>query len=250
MFPLPFLKAQIYIPVKLLHQTLTMAVEDSVIPKDGFGNEVFQAKYISKQKPPPPSDHPSMKTYISTYPPLGQVTFIDQSITVFTALLEVEESRNSDPWQVSLFHQEGEEWIDVPMKLLKNSAHPTYLQSQKQAQTRLVFTTKLPARLPTSFTIKFRSGPDQNWNWAKAHQGIQDGSVLLKTITSQDLISSNLQDYIQGLNPILKSKNYRSQSPGTTLWAVDTTIEAANGENSTIKEFVFGLPWGTGKFTR
>lgn len=227
-----------------------MAEEDSVIPKDGFGNEVFQAKYIPKQKAPPSSDHPSMKTYISTYPPLGQVTTIDQNTTVFTALLEVDKSREFDPWEVSLWHQGGKEWKEVPMELIRDSTHPTYLQSQTQTPTRLVFTTKLPTSLPTSFTVKFRSGSDQSWKWAKDHQGIQDGTVLLKTITSQDAISSNLGDYIQGLNPILKQKNYRSQSPGTTLWAVDTSVEAADGETSTIKEFVFGLPWGIGKFTR
>lgn len=219
------------------------------------GNEVFQAKYIPKQKGPPASNSPSMKAYLSTYPSLGQVTQIDQSTSVFTALLEVDESRASDPWQVSLWHSEGKEWRKCPMDPSRSaSSHPTALQDSKigaeGALNRLYFSTPLAIHLPTNFTIKFRGGPDQSWRWVKDHQGTQDGIVMLKTVMSQDAISSNLGDYVQGLNPVLKAKNYRSQSPGTTLWSVEAPIEAAQGEKSTIKDITFGLPWGEGKFSR
>jgi hypothetical protein len=219
------------------------------------GNEVFQAKYIPKQKAPIAADHPSMKAYISTFPALGQVTQIDKNTTVFTALLEVDESRALDPWQVSLWHSEGKEWQEVPMEPLKNaSSRPSVLQKRSNhfgsALKQLYFTTPLAIHLPTSFTIKFRGNSDQSWKWVRDHQGTQDGIVMLKSITSQDAISSNLGDYVEGLNPSLKSKNYRSQSPGTTLWSVEASIEAADGEKSTIKDIKFGLPWGNGKFSR
>ncbi|KAF4635078.1 hypothetical protein G7Y89_g3021 [Cudoniella acicularis] len=219
------------------------------------GNEVFQAAYIPKQKGPTPEDHPSMKAYISTFPALGQVTQIDKITTIFTALLEVDESRASHPWQISLWHSDGEQWREVPMDPLRNtSSHPVALQpamiNSGASLTRLYFTTPLAIHLPTNFTIKFRSGPDQAWKWVKDHQGTFDGIVIMKTVTSQTAISSNLEDYVEGLNPILKAKNYRSQSPGTTLWAVEAPIDAADGDKSTIKEIKFGLPWGAGKFTR
>jgi hypothetical protein len=219
------------------------------------GNEVFQAKYIPKQKGPTPADHPSMKAYISTFPALGQVTQIDKNTTVFTALLEVDGSRASDPWQVSLWHSEGKEWREVPMDPLRNSsAHPAALQKPSNhfgsALKKHYFTTPLAIHLPTSFTIKFRSSPDQSWKWVRDHQGTQDGIVLLKSVTSQDAISRNLGDCVEGLNPDLKSKNYGSQSPGTTIWSVEAPIEAADGEKSTIKDVKFGLPWGSGKFSR
>jgi hypothetical protein len=230
-----------------------MAEETFISTADG--NEVFQAKYIPKQKGPPASDAPSMKAYISTYPALGQVTQIDKSTSVFTALLEVDESRATDSWQVSLWHSEGKEWREVPMDPLRNaSSHPTAFQSSKNTfgsnLHRLYFTTPLAIHLPTSFTIKFRNGLDQSWKWVKDHQGTQDGVVMLKSVTSQHALSSNLGDYVQGLNPILDCKNYRSQSPGTTLWSVEAPIEAADGEKSTIKDIKFGLPWGQGKFSR
>jgi hypothetical protein len=215
------------------------------------GNEVFQAQYIPKQKAPLSPDDPSMKAYISTYPALGQVTQIDNSTSVFTALLEVDDSRASDPWNISLWHSDGGEWREVPMDpLLGEKARPTELQASKSALTRLYFTTPLAIHLPTNFTVKFRSGPDQSWKWVKDHQGTQDGVVMLKTVTSQEAISSELGDYVQGFNPELKSKNYRSQSPGTTLWSVEASVEPAQGAKSTFKDVKFGLPWGTGKFSR
>jgi hypothetical protein len=219
------------------------------------GNEVFQAQYIPKQKGPPALDDPSMKAYISTYPALGQVTSIDKSTSVFTALLEADAGRASDSWQLSLWHSEGKEWREVPMEPLKNtSSHPASLQVSKSTfgapLTRLYFTTPLEIHLPTKFTVKFRGGPDQSWKWVKDHQGTLDGTVLLQTVTSQDAISSDLGDYIQGLNPLLKYKNYRSQSPGTTLWSVEAPVDAADGEKSTFENIKFGLPWGQGKFSR
>ncbi|KAH6672181.1 glycoside hydrolase superfamily [Halenospora varia] len=219
------------------------------------GNEIFQVLYIPRPKEPTPPDHPSMKAYICTYPALGQVTQIDKNTTVFTALLEVDASRASDPWQISLWHSNGKEWQEVPMDPLNNSSsHPVDLQVSKSnsglSLTRLYFTTPLAIHLPTNFTIKFRAGPEQAWKWVKDHQGTADGIVMLKSITSQDAISSNLEDYIEGLNPVLSAKNYRSQSPGTTLWTVDAPIEAADGEKPTIQDIKFGLPWGKGKFSR
>jgi hypothetical protein len=218
------------------------------------GNEVFQAQYIPKQKGPLSIDSGIMKAFISTYPALGQVTLIDHNTSVFTALLEVDESRASEKWQVSLWHSEEKEWREVPMDPVRNpTAQPATLQSKNLSGLglhRLYFTTPLAIHLPTSFTIKFRNGTDSSWKWVKDHQKSQDGIVMLKTVTSQDSISSNLEDYIHNLNPALETKNFRSQSPGTTLWSVEAKTKSADGEISNIQDIKFGLPWGHGKFSR
>lgn len=227
-----------------------MTTEDSPAV-DGFGNEVFQAKYILKQKPPPSPDDPSMKTYISTFPPLGQVSLVDQDTTNLTALLEVDESRASDPWEVLLWHLENGEWQGTPLVRSQDvSKHPTYLRGERQAAAHLYFVTHDAIPLPRSFTVKFRPAPDQSWRWAKDHQGIQDGSVVLRTVTAQEAISTSLGDYIEHLNPELKYTNHRSQSRGTTLWEVSASVPAASSEQSTFVDVSFGLPWGGGKFSR
>lgn len=223
--------------------------EDSFVTSDGM--DVFQAKYIPKQKPHSSHGTAVMKAYVCTYPPMGQVTQIGKSTTTFTALLEVDDSRASDPWEVSIWHSDGLGWRDTPMTLSKEKLHPTsFPLSPSQGSTRLYFSTPLAVQLPTTFTIKFRHGPDQSWKWLKDHQGTQDGIVVLQTVTSQDTFSSSLGDYVENLNPELDSKNFRSQSPGTTLWSVEAPIDAANGEESSIRDIRFGLPWGKGNFLR
>lgn len=230
-----------------VQQVITMA-EDSFITSDGM--DVFQAKYIPKQKSHSLNATAAMKAYISTYPPMGRVTQIGQSTISFTALLEVEESHASDSWQISIWHSEGSAWRETSMGPLKDTLHPTSLFSSSQGLTRLYFSTPLAIHLPTTFTIKFRQSSDQSWRWLKDHQGTQDGVAVLQTITSQDTFSNNLGDYVENLNTELDSKNFRSQSPGTTLWSVGTQIDAAIGEESTIKDIKFGLPWGKGKLLR
>lgn len=218
------------------------------------GNEVFQAQYIPKQTAPLALDHPSMKAFICTFPPLGQVTQIDQNTSTFTALLEVDEARVSDPWQVSLWHSGGEEWVECPMDPLRDSLHPTALQSGRESSgsplRRLYFATPLAIRFSTHFTIKFRAGSDQPWKWVRDHQGTSNGTVMMRTVTPQGSISSDLGDFVKGLNPALTVKSFPSQSPGTSLWSVEASVEAADGEKSVINDIKLGLPWGNGNFSR
>lgn len=217
------------------------------------GNEVFQAKYIPKQKGPPTSDHPSLKAYISTYPPLGQLTTVPDHTKVVTALLEVDESRATESWEVSLLYSSnGDQWEESVMESIdKTDSQPKVLQTVAPLGLhQLYFKASLPARLPANFTAKFRSNSSEAWKLVKDHQGTPDGRIVLKTITSQENISSNLSDYVQDLNPSLEVKNYRSQSPGTTLWSVQVPIEGAVGKDSTVKDIKFGLPWGQDKLAR
>lgn len=233
------------------------------------GNEVFQAKYIPKQKGPPASDHPSMKAYLSTYPPLGQMTTIpslkelDLSARVFTALLEVDESRSIEPWEVSLLYSngkqgaelasgKGDEWIESQMERIDQvNSLPTILQTAAPlGLQRLYFKTPLPPHLPTKFTVKFRSNSSHSWKLVKDHQGTQEGTIFMKTVTAQESISSSLSGYVENLNPALEIKNHRSECPGTTLWSVRVPIEGAIGKMSTMKDIEFGLPWGKDKLAR
>ncbi|RFU32576.1 hypothetical protein B7463_g3764, partial [Scytalidium lignicola] len=232
-----------------------MSSNSSTIPATLTGDEGYQFQFIPPQKAPPAPNDPSMKAYICSYPPLGQVTQIGTSTEVLTALLEVDESRATSPWQVSLWYSEGDEWRERPLDPVKSeTAWAQTLQAPETTANlglkKLYFSTPIAIHLPTKFTIKFRSGPEETWKWVHDHQGIGDGVILLKSITDQASILSDLGHYIEGLNPSFKVENSRSQSPGTTLWSVEASVEAATGDNSTIKDVVFGLPWGKGKFLR
>lgn len=218
-----------------------------------LSNEVFQAKYIPKQKGPPAPESPSMKAYLSTFPSLGQVTVIDERIHDFTAVLEIDETRANELWQVSLWHSEGEEWREVPLERVEPSnSVPTALQTADSGSglAKIYFHAALPNSVPMNFTVKFRNSNDQTWKWARDHQGSGDGLVIVKSMTRQNAISGNLADYVEELNPSLEFTNHRSQSPGTTLWTVELPIEPARGEVPTVKDVKFGVPWGHKNITR
>jgi hypothetical protein len=224
-----------------------------------------QAKYIPKQKGPPAPDSPSMRAFVSTFPPLGRVTIVDQptganpdpnrcgSTGAFSAMLEVDESRAEDPWQLSVWYSNGGEWREVPMERIPPTArNPTTLQVFKPGSKlyKLYFRTVLPTHSPLSFTVKFRNGGDNTWKWVKDHQGAEDGLIILKSMTSQNSISSSLGDYVEDLNPALECRNHQSQSPGTTIWSVEVPIEATKGRDPAVKDVKFGIPWGHQKFLR
>ena len=229
------------------------------------GDEVFQAKYIPKQKGPPAPDSPSMRAFVSTFPPLGRVTVVDQPTSAnlnpngpactgtFSAMLEVDESRAKDHWQLSVWYSGGGEWREVPMERIPPTARNlTTLQVFKSESKpyKIYFRAALPTHLALSFTIKFRNGDDHAWKWVKDHQGAEDGLIILKSVTSQNSISSSLRDYVEDLNPALEYRNHQSQSPGTTIWSVEVPIEASKDIDPSIKDVKFGIPWGRQKLLR
>lgn len=195
-----------------------------------------------------------MKASISSYPPLGQVTILPQATTTFTVLLEVDQSRIHEPWEVAVWYTKlGSEWIEHPLLFTEHDASSKPF-TVRQATTSpdelspLYFTGVFPIAEPVTFTIKFRAGPEKQWKWVKDHQGMQDGTVLVKP----DMITMDRGDkldlYVKGLNTELEAKRVMSQAPDTMLWSVIAKVEAAKGEESTIKDMKLGYPWG--KFQR
>lgn len=222
------------------------------------GNEVFQAKYIPKQKELLASDHPSQKVFISTYPPLGQAIQISKNTSVFTAVLKVDDDAVSKPWQVSLLIRglgEEDKEHEYPMdRIEQTSSQPWSLYTpqipSKGASQHLYFTASpvIPDGVgPTTYNVNFRSGPDEPWVGVLGHQGSNYG-VLVTDTPIQETGSKTLAHYVSDLNSALKVVEHRSQSPSTTLWSVEASIEAADGEKSRIKDIKFGLPWGAGRF--
>ena len=192
-----------------------------------------------------------MEATITSYPPLGQVTCINESTAPFVVLLETDHSRASNPWEVSLWYSFGEGWQESRLRPHSQSPNSMLSALQTSAGTalhRLYFTADLEITSLVEFTIKFRSGPDQTWKWAKDHQGSLDGTILSKPKIPMAQ-SENLSDYVKDLNPILETRKVISQSPGTTVWSITAPVDAADGEKSAIVNLKFGLPWA-GKFLR
>lgn len=207
--------------------------------------DVFQSVYIPKQTPRKAYEDGSMEAMITSYPPLGQVTLIDGTTTAFMVLLETDKSRVPNGWEVSLWHKNGIEWRESPLKPLRDSVIDIPMVTQASNEVRshhLYFTATVDVASPMSFTLKFRTAPDQPWRWAKDHQGTLDGTVLSKSMIHESR-TENLHDLIKNLNPIVEAKKVLSQSPDTSVWSVTAPVPAADGEKSAMMDVNFGLPW-------
>jgi hypothetical protein len=213
--------------------------------------DVFQSVYIPKQTPRKAYGDGSMEAVIISYPPLGQVTLVNGTTTAFTVLLETDKSRILDGWEVSLWYSNGIEWREIPLKPVGGTVADIPMATQTSNEVRyhhLYFTATVDVVSPMSFTVKFRTAPNQPWRWVKDHQGTIDGTVLLRPMI-QESRTEDLHDLIKDLNPIVEAKKVLSQSPNTSVWSVTAPVPAADGEKSAMIDVNFGLPWA-GKILR
>lgn len=206
----------------------------------------------------------SMKAILTSHPPLGQVTTTTNPECTFTVCLEVDASRASQDWEVSLWYADStaehsesanHSWEQHEMRLIESSKDleendlPIYLQAaENNDSARLFFRAEIAVVKSLSFTIRFKSGPDhaiQPWKWVRDLQGTLDGMVVLKSKTDAALLSTDLTNYIKHLNPALSIKSQRSESPGTLLWSIEAPVKAARNDESMEEETAFGRPWGT-----
>lgn len=225
----------------------------------------FQAVFIPKQKPAPDAVPDEMKAFAASYPPLGQVTVkhADDSkdSVAFSAVLDIHQSRGKEVWEAALWYSvDGSEWVQASLPNCPGSATPMALQDTPTETTRLYFMKSISVKQSMQFTLKFRGENDQDWRWAGDEQGIGNGILITETPPLSSKIKDwdsnsgpetpdeDLGNHIKGLNPEWDVKLIMSQTRDTILWSLSTEVAAADGNNSTYRDTVLGLPWG--KFLR
>lgn len=184
---------------------------------------------------------------VSMYPPLGQVTQLKTGGVSFVAVLEVDKSHASSPWEVALWSSDNsaqsQEWVEHRLDLTDARRTPLNLQAA-HTLSRLYFSRKFSIKSSLKFTVKFRSGPDQEWRWVRDEAGMGDGIVIINDNLDKRDTETGLPDLIHGLNPAFKWKALTSQSPSTRLWSIEAPVDAAEGEVSKIVDLPLGVPWG------
>lgn len=184
---------------------------------------------------------------VSMYPPLGQVTQLKTGGVSFVAVLEVDKSHASSPWEVALWSSDNsaqsQEWVEHRLDLTDARRTPLNLQAA-HTLSRLYFSRKFSIKSSLKFTVKFRSGPDQEWRWVRDEAGMGDGIVIINDNLDKRDTETGLPDLIHGLNPAFKWKALTSQSPSTRLWSIEAPVDAAEGEESKIVDLPLGVPWG------
>ncbi|KAJ4314442.1 hypothetical protein N0V84_008905 [Fusarium piperis] len=215
------------------------------MPSDNYDfGQVFQAVYITKQKPAPPPVPESMKAVLQSYPPLGQVTPVQGQDITLTAVLEIPKSRATEAWEISLWHSlDGSDWNDAHLSLVEDALAPQTLQSIPESVSRFHFTSSLSFDASVRFTLKFRHSPDVDWRWIRDEQGLDDGLIVN---TTARVSSNDLSDLIPDLNSgDWAIKSCLSQSPRTSLWSLETVIPPAKGDDSSYRDIGIGTPWGS-----
>lgn len=208
-----------------------------------FAND-FKTLYIPKQKPEPAPIPEKMKAILQSYPPLSQVTPVENSSSVsFTALLEIPKFRAEENWEVALWHSiDGGDWTEAEVPKIKSSQAPQALHAESEAVFRLYYTTNVSFNKSLRFTIKFRHNHDEPWRWIRDEQGLEDGHIVLLPASTE---SDNLSDLIPGLNTAWKVSSRMSQAPKTQLWSLEAEVPPAKNDLSSFTDIQIGTPWGS-----
>ncbi|CCF40856.1 raffinose synthase Sip1 [Colletotrichum higginsianum] len=207
--------------------------------------DVFQAVFISKQKPAPEPIAEKMKALIQSYPPLGQYTQVSNGRLTVTAVLEIPASRANEPWEVALWHSsDGAEWAETVLARVLNENAPTTLQTVPDHVRRLFYSASIAFNKSLQFTLKFRHSNSEPWRWTRDELGVGDGTVVLNAKPVFESVSERFDDIVPDLNPAWEVKSLMSQCPGTRLWSLKAAVDGVEGDVSQLADFSLGVPWG------
>ncbi|KAH6650572.1 glycoside hydrolase superfamily [Chaetomium tenue] len=188
-----------------------------------------------------------MAAFIAAYPPLGQVTQLQNGDVTFHVVLEVPCELKTEPWQLAFWYLNGDEseWAEAECIPSQPDAQPTDLHQPAGTIERLYFTAKIVVRSSLTFTIKFRQRTGaEEWRWVRDEQHSDDGVIVVNQKPTQEGDPEELPDLIPNLNPDLKWKSHMSQTPRTRLWSIEADVEGAKEHESTFYQTPVGTPWG------
>ncbi|KAK1757368.1 raffinose synthase Sip1 [Echria macrotheca] len=214
---------------------------------------VFQADFIPKQRLAPQTVPNEMVAFIATYPPLGQISQVQNHDVDFTAVLEVPVGLREEPWQLSLWHSNvddgTDEWSESELVPSEQAVFSEALQDDNGSPARLYFRCTVSSiKSSLNFTVKFRQRSDHAWRWIRDEQGLKDGTVIINRPPIHEGDAEDLPDIISDLNPNLSWKSHMSQCPNTRLWSVQASVDGARSGSdkatSAFSDVSLGVPWG------
>ncbi|CEJ55486.1 hypothetical protein PMG11_01739 [Penicillium brasilianum] len=209
----------------------------------------------------------SLFARVTSYPPLGQVTNLqrqkslapEESDTVrFTVVIESSTSLPVQSWEAQIWHNiTSSEWTALPLSRCEPSLAPLLNgKDDEYNYHRYVFSEE--SHLPTSaghaqFTVRFRTSPDTEWQWANQQQPINDGELVFSaknsipgkhslSDTMLDDAKTELAKHIDNLSPDVQVESLRTEAPGSVLWGIHGQVDAVERGVSGLKRVALGTP--------
>ncbi|KGO75687.1 Aldolase-type TIM barrel [Penicillium italicum] len=208
----------------------------------------------------------AMFARVTSYPPLGQLTCLqttqkalrpEEDTLRFTVTIESSSSLPVQSWEAQIWHNiTGPDWGSLPLKRC-DTDHASLLTGNDgdYHYHRYVFSEEVS--LPSAgghaqFTVRFRTGPGTEWQWANQTHPVNDGEIVysarhsdLDKAVSTDATQAHkeqLAKYIDNLHDDLQIESRLSEAPGSALWALSGDIDAVQNGISTIKRLALGTP--------
>ncbi|KAJ5486115.1 hypothetical protein N7530_000415 [Penicillium desertorum] len=209
----------------------------------------------------------AMFARVTSYPPLGQITCLQTAQTAlrpkqdtlrFTVTIESSSSFPRQSWEAQIWHNiTSPKWEYLPLQRCSPD-HAALLtgEESKYDYHRYLFSEDIS--LPAAgghaqFTVRFRTGPDAEWQWANQMHPVSDGEIVysarhsdLDKDVSMDVAAQapkeQLQKYIDNLHGDLQVESRLSEAPGSILWALSGDIDGVQNGSSTIKQLALGIP--------
>ena len=109
------------------------------------------------------------------------------------------------------------------------------------------------------FTVRFRTGPDTEWQWANQKHPVSDGEIIYtarhseldKTASvdvSEQSAKEDLGRYIDNLSDELEIVSRLSEAPGALLWSISGDTDPVKDGASTFKQVPLGTPSSTARY--
>ncbi|KAL4954036.1 glycoside hydrolase superfamily [Aspergillus filifer] len=192
-----------------------------------------------------------MALLLTSHPPLGKTTCLQDEKIEFTVLLE---SEGTGEWEVRIWHNiEGPEWSALSLQKGPPTAVPS-LSAGQDAVTRQVFEGEIPRpRSGTAqFTIRYRETESTEWQWSNREQHLSDGELIFVPFSlSESLIATSADGfnrYFQNLSPDVEIDIRKSEAPGAALWNLSGLVEPAQDGHSGTLSTALGVPSSVSRF--
>ncbi|CAG8087905.1 unnamed protein product [Penicillium salamii] len=227
------------------------------------------APNVKQSTKPVRSDQIAMFARVISYPPLGQLTCVrkpqascSQDLR-FTVTIESSSSFPAQHWEAQIWHNiTDSEWTALQLQECDTETAPLLTGTKSDCHHfRHVFSGEIT--LPEAgghaqFTVRFRTGPDTDWQWANQKHPVSDGEIIYcprsafdaraSTEESDSKSREDLGRYIDNLSDQVEVTSRSSEAPGALLWSITGDVAPATDEKSSYKTLVLGTPSSTARY--